>query len=122
MGQIKNIKLHIVTDIKLVMSAAFNTAAEEAKTLAAQPSNEEMLQLYALFKQASVGDCNTTRPGMLDLKGKAKWDAWNAKKGMAKDAAEAEYIELVEKLKATYGTNISKALNFYDDGRFIGRI
>jgi len=85
------------------MSAAFNTAAEEVKNLASQPSNEEMLQVYALFKQASVGDCNTTRPGMLDMKGKAKWDAWDAKKGMAKEAAEAEYIELVEKLKGSYG-------------------
>jgi len=86
------------------MSAAFNTAAEEVKNLVSQPSNEEMLEVYALFKQATVGDCNTTRPGMLDLKGKAKWDAWDAKKGMAKDAAEAEYIELVEKLKGSYGT------------------
>ena len=85
-------------------SAAFNTAAEEVKKLAKQPTNEEMLQVYALFKQATVGDCNTTRPGMLDMKGKAKWDAWDAKKGVAKDAAEAEYIDLVEKLKSSYGT------------------
>merc|ERR1711936_698251 len=116
MGQIKNIKLHIVTDIKTsrqqqqqqqysnkMTSAAFNTAAEEVKNLASQPTNEEMLNVYALFKQASVGDCNTTRPGMLDMKGKAKWDAWDKKKGMEKAAAEAEYIELVEKLKGAYG-------------------
>jgi hypothetical protein len=37
--------------------------------------------MYALFKQASVGDVNTERPGMLDFKGKAKWDAWSGKKG-----------------------------------------
>jgi len=37
--------------------------------------------MYALFKQASVGDVNTDRPGMLDFKGKAKWDAWSGKKG-----------------------------------------
>ena len=30
------------------------------------------------------GDCNTERPGMFDLKGKAKWDSWNSKKGMTK--------------------------------------
>ena len=34
--------------------------------------------------QASEGDCNTERPGMFDLKGKAKWDSWNSKKGMTK--------------------------------------
>jgi len=84
-------------------SEAFNTAAEEVKKLASQPTNEEMLQVYALFKQATVGDCNTTRPGMLDMKGKAKWDAWDAKKGTASDVAEGEYITLVEDLKEKYG-------------------
>ncbi|WAQ94412.1 ACBP-like protein [Mya arenaria] len=49
--------------------------------LKAKPTDAELLDLYALFKQASVGDVNTERPGMLDFKGKAKWDAWSAKKG-----------------------------------------
>lgn len=40
---------------------------------------------------------------MLDLKGKAKWDAWNGKKGMAKEAAEQAYITKVEQMKGTYG-------------------
>ena len=46
-------------------------------------SNEEKLEFYALFKQGTVGDVNTERPGMLDMKGKAKWDAWKAKEGMS---------------------------------------
>ena len=62
-----------------------------------------MLEVYALFKQASIGDCNTERPGMMDFKGKAKWDAWNGKKGMSKEDAEAKYIALVEELKGKYG-------------------
>lgn len=40
---------------------------------------------------------------MLDLKGKAKWDAWNSKKGMTKDAAMEAYIAKVDALVATYG-------------------
>lgn len=35
-------------------------------------------------KQASVGDCNTARPGMVDFVGRAKWDAWNQLKGLSK--------------------------------------
>ena len=46
-------------------------------------TNEELQELYGLYKQGSVGDVNTARPGMLDFKGKAKWDGWNAKKGMS---------------------------------------
>jgi diazepam-binding inhibitor (GABA receptor modulating acyl-CoA-binding protein) len=44
-------------------------------------SNEKKLEIYSLFKQGSIGDVNTQRPGMFDLKGKAKWDAWNDRKG-----------------------------------------
>ncbi|KAJ9589837.1 hypothetical protein L9F63_027903, partial [Diploptera punctata] len=57
---------------------------------------------YALFKQATMGDNETAKPGMLDLKGKAKWEAWNGKKGTSKEAAMEAYIALVEKLKASY--------------------
>uniref|UniRef100_A0A8B9QRG2 Acyl-CoA-binding protein n=1 Tax=Anas platyrhynchos TaxID=8839 RepID=A0A8B9QRG2_ANAPL len=58
--------------------AAFQKAAEEVKQLKSQPSDQEMLDVYSHYKQATVGDVNTDRPGMLDFKGKAKWDAWNA--------------------------------------------
>jgi len=59
--------------------------------------------LYALFKQASEGDVNTQRPGLLDLKGKAKWDAWNGKKGMSKEEAKSAYVDRVKQLVETYG-------------------
>lgn len=62
-----------------------------------------MLEVYALFKQVTVGDNTTDAPGMLDFKGKAKWNAWNGKKGKSKDDAIAAYIALVEELKAKYG-------------------
>ena len=39
------------------------------------------LELYGLYKQGTEGDVSTSRPGMFDLKGKAKWDAWNSNKG-----------------------------------------
>ncbi|KAL3831308.1 hypothetical protein ACJMK2_023077 [Sinanodonta woodiana] len=85
------------------MSAEFNKAAEEAKKLKSKPSNDEMLELYSLYKQATVGDVNTDRPGMLDLTGKAKWDAWEKRKGTSKADAEKSYIQVVEKLKGKYG-------------------
>merc|ERR1711936_1350197 len=67
-------------------------------------SNEELLEVYALYKQASIGDCNTSRPGMMDFKGKAKWDAWNGKKGMGQDEAKQKYIELANQLKDKHGS------------------
>ncbi|MED6244695.1 hypothetical protein ATANTOWER_021345 [Ataeniobius toweri] len=87
----------------LIMTEAFEKAAEEAKVLKQRPDQGELTALYGLYKQATVGDVNTERPGMLDFTGKAKWDAWNAKKGLSKEEAMAAYVELVEKLKEKYG-------------------
>ena len=68
-------------------------------------SNEELLDLYKYYKQATVGDCNTDRPGMLDFKGKAKWDAWNGLKGTcSKEEAMAKYVEIADAMAAKHGT------------------
>ncbi|GLD51581.1 acyl-CoA-binding protein-like protein [Lates japonicus] len=81
------------------LQAKFDTAAAEVKQLKAKPTDEEMLQVYSLFKQATVGDVNTARPGMFDFTGKAKWDAWEKQKGKSKEDAMNGYINLVEELK-----------------------
>ena len=59
--------------------------------------NDIMLELYALYKQGTAGDATGSRPGMLDLKGRAKFDAWAKHKGKTKDAAMEAYIALVAK-------------------------
>nr|CAH0102040.1 unnamed protein product [Daphnia galeata] len=80
----------------------FNNAAENIKALTARPTDEELKEIYALFKQAMVGDVNVARPGMLDFKGKAKWDSWESKKGMSSDAAKEAYVVKAEELVAKY--------------------
>jgi acyl-CoA-binding protein len=77
----------------------FNTAVSQSKDLPARPSNEDLLQLYALFKQATEGDVSGDRPGGFDFKAIAKFDAWAEKKGVDKDKAMQEYVNLVERLK-----------------------
>ncbi len=72
----------------------FQKAAEDVLKLKSC-SDENKLKLYGLYKQANVGDCNTDKPGFLDFKGKAKWEAWNAVKGKDKEVAKHEYVELV---------------------------
>jgi diazepam-binding inhibitor (GABA receptor modulator, acyl-CoA-binding protein) len=59
--------------------------------------NDVMLELYALYKQSTAGDASGSRPGMLDVKGRAKFDAWAKHKGTSKDAAMEAYITLVGK-------------------------
>lgn len=59
--------------------------------------NDTMLELYALYKQGTLGDASGARPGMLDVRGRAKFDAWAKRKGMTKDAAMEAYVALVTK-------------------------
>ena len=80
----------------------FNAAAQRVTKLSRSPTNEEKLQVYAWFKQAKVGDCNKSRPGWLDVSGRAKHDAWVEKKGTSKDDAMRSYIALVDRLVAKY--------------------
>ena len=78
----------------------FEEAQKRVKTLTAAPSNDNLLELYALYKQATVGDVSGSRPGMMDFKGRAKFDAWTGKKGIAKDKAMDLYVTFVDKLMA----------------------
>lgn len=80
----------------------FAKAQLDVKTLTKRPSNDDMLALYSLFKQASDGDVKGSRPGMLDMVGRAKYDAWAKLKGTAKDAAMQKYIDKVAALLKTH--------------------
>jgi len=86
-------------------SENFTLATQVVMKLNQSPSNEEKLVLYKFFKQATVGDVNTSRPGMLDFAGKAKWDAWESVKGTSKQDAETKYITTVNELIKKYGLN-----------------
>jgi acyl-CoA-binding protein len=59
----------------------------------------EKLKFYSLYKQATEGPCNTSRPGFLDFAGKAKWDAWNALGELSKDEAKQKYVEGFKKME-----------------------
>eukprot|EP00668_Euglena_longa_P014241 GGOE01018219.1.p1 GENE.GGOE01018219.1~~GGOE01018219.1.p1 ORF type:complete len:116 (-),score=19.72 GGOE01018219.1:134-445(-) len=60
-------------------------------------SNEERLKVYALFKQATVGDVQGSQPWKVEFEKRAKWDAWNELKGMSSEEAKTKYIEILEK-------------------------
>ncbi len=83
-----------------VMSLAedFESAQKRVNDLSAAPSQDKLLQLYSLYKQAKGGDATGKRPGMLDIKGRAKFDAWSKQKGTSQDDAMTAYIALVDSL------------------------
>lgn len=86
----------------MALTDDFNAAVLRSKELTKRPSNEELLDLYALFKQATDGDVQGDRPGGFDFKAIAKYDAWTTKRGTSKEQAMQDYIMLVNKLHQTY--------------------
>lgn len=81
----------------------FADAQTRVKTLSKRPSNADLLELYALFKQGTTGDVTGSRPGMMNITGRAKYDAWAGKKGIGRDDAREKYISLVDRLMAANG-------------------
>jgi acyl-CoA-binding protein len=78
----------------------FEDAVASSKTLNERPSNDTLLQLYSLYKQASEGDVNAEPPSNpFDFVAKAKYEAWEALKGTSKEKAMQDYIDLINKLR-----------------------
>ncbi|XP_012586730.1 PREDICTED: acyl-CoA-binding domain-containing protein 7 isoform X2 [Condylura cristata] len=76
----------------------FDRVAQDVRKLKTRPDDEELKELYGLYKQSIIGDIDIGCPVLLDLKGKAKWEAWNLKK----DAMSA-YISKAKELIEKYG-------------------
>lgn len=82
---------------------AFDAAASYVERLALSEEAEPLpdavlLDLYALFKQATVGPCasssqQTSRPGIFDLRGRKKYDAWSKLGDLTTREAQRRYAD-----------------------------
>ncbi|VEU23784.1 DEKNAAC105012 [Brettanomyces naardenensis] len=85
-----------------MVSELFTQKADAVSHMKKRPNDDELLELYGLYKQATIGDNTTERPGLFDFKKKYKWDAWDKLKGLSQEEAEQKYIELADELIAKY--------------------
>ena len=84
----------------MTLKERFDDAQARVKKLSKTPSNDALLELYGLYKQSTSGDVQGKRPGMLDPRGRAKFDAWSTRKGMSADQAMEAYVQTVDRLQA----------------------
>ncbi|MGI5185737.1 acyl-CoA-binding protein [Dactylosporangium sp. CA-152071] len=82
------------------LTAEFEQAQIDVKQLDQRPGNDVLLRLYALYKQGTHGDATGKRPGVFDMVGRAKYDAWHALAGTAQEDAQRQYVALVTELRA----------------------
>ena len=87
----------------MTLTEEFEKAVVDSRNLTERPDNEALLQLYALYKQATEGDVTGDRPGGFDFKAIAKYDAWAQKKSLGKEEAMREYVALVNQLREKFG-------------------
>ncbi|KAK9667726.1 hypothetical protein RND81_13G007200 [Saponaria officinalis] len=84
------------------LEAEFNQYAEKVKSLK-QATNDDLLVLYGLYKQATIGDVNIACPGLFYQKDRAKWNSWNGYKGKSKDEAMTDYITKAKQMLEAAG-------------------
>ncbi len=78
----------------------FEEAVAASKNLPQRPDNDTLLKIYSLYKQATEGNSPEKGDyGAFDFVGKAKFDAWKQLNGLSKEAAENQYIALIDMLK-----------------------
>ena len=81
------------------LKARFEAAQAASKNLSERPDNATLLEIYALYKQATAGDAQGKRPGFSDMVGRAKYDAWAALNGIGSEDAMQRYVALIDSLK-----------------------
>ncbi|KAK4237098.1 putative fatty acid binding protein [Achaetomium macrosporum] len=95
----------------VAQSEAFQKAVVDSKKLTSKPSNDDLLEIYALYKIGTGEDFEKApQPGMFDLKGKAKYNAWKAavEDGITPEQAQEKYVAKIEEMKAKYGYDENK--------------
>ncbi|XP_055534189.1 acyl-CoA-binding domain-containing protein 6 [Wyeomyia smithii] len=60
---------------------------------------KDLLKFYGFFKQATVGQCNVSKPGIFNLTGRSKWSAWNELGDMSEQEAMEGYIRFLTQLQ-----------------------
>ncbi len=80
------------------LSNRFQAAVSNSRNISQRPDNSTLLQIYALYKQATEGDVTGDKPGFGDLVGRAKWDAWNKLNGLPQEDAMQQYVDLIDSL------------------------
>ncbi|XP_019897127.1 enoyl-CoA delta isomerase 2, mitochondrial isoform X2 [Esox lucius] len=106
-SHITTLKLHTTGSAMGATVEQFNHAKGQMGKLKNDPGNEVKLKIYALFKQATQGPCNTPKPGMLDFVGKVKWEAWKSLGSVSQEEARQQYVDLIDSLLAAEGPAVA---------------
>ncbi|CAK9803441.1 Acyl-CoA-binding domain-containing protein 6 [Anthophora quadrimaculata] len=84
------------------LEKTFNKAAHHLQLLASELNSTELLKFYALYKQATIGPCNISKPSWYQMQARQKWEAWKNLNDMSCDDAMNNYIQELTKLNPNW--------------------
>ena len=91
-------------DVDVRVEKAFASAAERAMGLP-QLSTAVRLNLYALYKQSTVGDApSAPSSSVLDAAGRIKWQCWSKLSGTPRETAMVRYTDAVREAEDPTGS------------------
>lgn len=85
----------LMAESESILYQNFNKAAEYLKSHHDKLMPDDLLDLYAFYKQGLVGDCNVQKPGIFQMTSRAKWSAWDNLRGMSSDEAMQKYVDKI---------------------------
>jgi len=77
-----------------LLKQSFDTSVNIINNLSERPPEEDLLKVYAFYKQANFGNNTLVEPSMFSFSEKKKWTAWMSVKDMEKQNAMQNYINL----------------------------
>jgi diazepam-binding inhibitor (GABA receptor modulating acyl-CoA-binding protein) len=80
------------------MEEQFNEHVARMRSKEPPTSDQDLLILYGLYKQVTIGDCNIAQPWRVQTEQYARWEAWYNYYGMTRAMAMAKYIEKVDEI------------------------
>ncbi|XP_015190369.1 PREDICTED: acyl-CoA-binding domain-containing protein 6 [Polistes dominula] len=83
----------------------FDKAAKYVQTIASELDSEQLLNLYSLYKQATIGPCNIPKPNWYQMQAKQKWVAWNSLGEMDQETAMNNYVCALAKINPSWETD-----------------
>lgn len=84
------------------LDEVFSEAASHLQTIHHSIEVTDLLEIYGLYKQATVGRCNTQKPSVFNMQNRSKWCAWNDLGEMSCAEAKRLYIEKVQKVDTNW--------------------
>jgi len=92
-----------------------STVGDKRTQYLRDPTREEKLKLYGLYKRATTKDTERGgRPGVFNVEGRMKYDAWVAEDSKSNEEAKVAYADLAKVLIGKEIDNII-AYNLLDD-------